>query len=216
LEYPSPIRIPFSLTESHTVLPTTEEFKAELDKFAGVCRVVKGLKSARIGAIGARPNIFNTVRYSEKLLQAYGISINTVDLSEIFGAADRLAEDDKRVKGRLEEIRDYINTNGVPSPALVKMVKLGIVIDDWMAENELHASALQCWTSIQKNYGVNACTLMSMMSDKLMPSACEVDVTGVVSMYALQLASGVPSALVDWNNNYADDPDKCILFHCGN
>jgi L-fucose isomerase-like protein len=75
---------------------------------------------------------------------------------------------------------------------------------------------VQCWTSMQQNYGVNACTLMSMMSDQLMPSGCEVDVTGVVSMYALQLASGQPSALVDWNNNYADDPDKCVLFHCGN
>jgi L-fucose isomerase-like protein len=35
-------------------------------------------------------------------------------------------------------------------------------------------------------------------------------------MYALQLASGQPSALVDWNNNYGDDPNKCVLFHCGN
>jgi L-fucose isomerase-like protein len=32
----------------------------------------------------------------------------------------------------------------------------------------------------------------------------------------LQLASGRPSALVDWNKNYGDDPDKCVCFHCGN
>jgi L-fucose isomerase-like protein len=69
---------------------------------------------------------------------------------------------------------------------------------------------------MQENFGVNCCTLMSMMSENLMPSACETDVTGVVSMYALQLASGTPSALVDWNNNYGRDPDKCVLFHCGN
>ena len=91
-----------------------------------------------------------------------------------------------------------------------------MVLDDWIAENEVDATAIQCWTSIQKNYGVNACTLMSMYSDNLMPSGCEVDVTGVLSMYALQLASGKPSALVDWNNNYASEPDKCVLFHCGN
>ena len=96
------------------------------------------------------------------------------------------------------------------------MAKLGVVISDWMVANDLNASALQCWTSIQQNYGINACTLMSMMSEKLMPSACEVDITGVISMYALQLASGTPSALVDWNNNYGDDPDKCVFFHCGN
>lgn len=57
---------------------------------------------------------------------------------------------------------------------------------------------------------------MSMYSDNLMPSGCEVDITGVISMYALQLASGKPSALVDWNNNYTLEPDKCVLFHCGN
>ena len=207
---------PFSLTKLHTVYPPTDSFKADLKKFAGVCRVVKGLKKARLGAVGARPNAFNTVRFSEKLLQAYGISVSTIDLSEVFGAAKKLADDDPKVQERLEEINAYITTEGVPSPALVKMAKLAVVLDDWMEANDLNATAIQCWNSIQQNYGVNACTLMSMISEKLMPSACEVDITGAVSMYALQLASGKPSALVDWNNNYAGDPNKCILFHCGN
>ena len=87
---------------------------------------------------------------------------------------------------------------------------------DWMTQLDLDASAIQCWSSLQQNYGVNCCTIMSMMSEKLMPSACEVDVAGTVAMYALQLASGKPSALVDWNNNYGDDPNKCVFFHCGN
>ncbi|NOZ27060.1 MAG: fucose isomerase [Chloroflexi bacterium] len=207
---------PFTLTELHTVHPTSDEFKADLQKFVGVCRVMKGLRNARLGAVGARPNAFNTVRFSEKLLQAYGITVSTIDLSEVFGAADKLADDDPKVKQRLEEIQAYLPAEGVPSPALVKMAKLGIVIDDWMAANDLDATAIQCWTSVQQNYGVNVCTLMSMMSEKLMPSACEVDITGVASMYALQLASGKPSALVDWNNNYGGDPNKCVLFHCGN
>lgn len=207
---------PFSLTELHTVYPTSDSFKADLKKFVGVCRVVKGMKNARLGAVGARPNPFNTVRFSEKLLQAYGISVSTIDLSEVFGVANKLAEDDPKVKARLEEINAYVPTEGVPASALVKMAKLGIVLDDWMAANDLNGTALQCWDSIQQNYGVNACGLMSMMSDKLMPSACEVDITGVASMYALQLASGKPSALIDWNNNYGDDPDKCVLFHCSN
>lgn len=207
---------PFSLTELHTVYPTTDSFKADLKKFAGVCRVVKGMKNARLGAVGARPNAFNTVRFSEKLLQAYGISVSTIDLSEVFGAANRLADDDPKVKAKLEEINAYVPTEGVPTSALVRMAKLGIVLDDWMAANDLNATAFQCWDSIQKNYGVNACGLMSIMSEKLMPSACEVDITGVASMYALQLASGKPSALIDWNNNYGDDPNKCVLFHCSN
>lgn len=207
---------PFTLTKLHTVHPISESFKADLKKFIGVCKVVRGLRNARVGAIGARPNAFNTVRYSEKLLQAHGISVSTVDLSEIFFKAQKLANNDSRVKDKLTEIHAYAKHAGVPSPSMVLMAKLGVVISDWMAENEIEASALQCWASIQKNYGINACTLMSMMSEKLMPSACEVDITGVIAMHALQLASGKPSALADWNNNYGDDPDRCVFFHCGN
>jgi len=207
---------PFSLTTDHTVRPDCESFRADLERFVGVCRVVRGLRRARLGAIGARPGAFNTVRYSEKLLQACGISVNTIDLSELFGVANAMGDNDAKVKQRLDAIKDYIKTSGMSQDVLTKMAKLGIAIDDWTTANDLDATAIQCWTSIQKNYGINACTLMSMMSERLMPSACEVDITGVVSMYALQLASGTPSALVDWNNNYGDDPDKCVLFHCGN
>ncbi len=206
----------YTLTDLHTVHPLSESFKADLARFAGVCRVVKGLKNARLGAIGARPGNFNTMRYSEKMLQAHGISVVTVDFSEILGNANRLSEGDARVQAKLDEIRAYAKSDAVPSPALLRMAKLGLAISDWMRSYDLNASAIQCWTSLQQNYGINVCTLMSMMSEQLLPSACEVDITGVTSMYALQLASGSPSALVDWNNNYGGDPEKCVLFHCGN
>ncbi|MBI5960743.1 MAG: fucose isomerase [Chloroflexi bacterium] len=207
---------PFSLTTLHTVRPTSDSFKADLKKFVAVCRVVRGLHRARLGAIGARPGNFNTTRYSEKLLQGSGISVTTLDLSEIFGWANKLADNDPKVKAKLDTITGYVRTDGVPAPSIVKMAKMGIVIDDWMARYDLDATAIQCWTSLQQNYGVNVCTLMSMMSEQLMPSACEVDITGVASMFALTMATEKPSALVDWNNNYGDDPNKCVLFHCGN
>lgn len=206
----------YTLTEAHTVRPTEDSFKADLQKFVAVCRTVKGLRGARLGAIGARPNAFNTTRYSEKLLQAFGVSVSTLDLSEVFGKAARLGDDAASVKAKLDTIKAYVPTAGVPSPSILRMAKLGVVIDDWMQAYDLDATAIQCWTSLQQNFGVNVCTLMSFMSDKMMPSACEVDITGVLSMYALQLASAQPSALVDWNNNYAKDPNKCVLFHCGN
>jgi L-fucose isomerase-like protein len=208
--------IPFSLTALHTVHPSSAEFRKDLQEFVVVCRVVRGLRKARIGAVGARPNAFNTTRYSEKLLEASGISVSTIDLSEIFGLAQKLGDSDPRVNGKLHEIGAYADASAVPAHALIQMAKFGVVLLDWIAEQGLDATAIQCWTSMQRNLGANCCTVMSMMSEKLMPSACEVDVTGAVSMYALQLASGTPSALVDWNNNYGNDPNKCVLFHCGN
>lgn len=206
----------FSVTDLHTVAPNSEEFKRDLRKFAGVCRVVRGLRSARLGAVGARPNAFNTVRYSEKLLQEAGITVLTADLSEILGPAAKLKDDDPGVKAFLDRIMNYLPNNGVPSEAVKRMAKFGTALENWMAEYDVQATALQCWNSVQANYGINVCTLMSMMSESLLPSACEVDITGVASMFALQQATGTPSALVDWNNNYGNDPDKCVLFHCGN
>jgi L-fucose isomerase-like protein len=208
--------IKYSLTTKHVVSPKDESFITDLKNFTATCRVVNGLRKVRIGAVGARPTAFNTVRYSEKLLQRNGISVTTVDLSEILGNANKLTADDKSVKEKLEKIHAYTNTGLTPPDKLVQIAKLDVVLADFMEENSLDATAIQCWTSIQKNYGCNVCTSMSMMSENMLPSACEVDVTGTLTMYAMQLASGSPSALVDWNNNYADDDSKCVLFHCGN
>ncbi|MDX1937747.1 MAG: L-fucose/L-arabinose isomerase family protein [Flavihumibacter sp.] len=208
--------IKYSLTTKHVVSPKDESFITDLKNFTATCRVVNGLRKVRIGAVGARPTAFNTVRYSEKLLQRNGISVTTVDLSEILGNANKLTADDKAVREKLEKIHAYTNTGLTPPDKLVQIAKLDVVLANFMEENCLDATAIQCWTSIQKNYGCNVCTSMSMMSENMLPSACEVDVTGTLSMYAMQLASGSPSALVDWNNNYADDDTKCVLFHCGN
>jgi len=208
--------IPYSLTSLHTVSPDSDEFKKDLQWFAGVCRVVKGLRNLRIGAIGARPAAFNTVRYSEKLLEASGISVETLDLSEVLGRINRMKDTDDAVVAKLRSIEKYVSTSGIPPAALLKMAKLGAVVDEWMNAAAVEISAVQCWTSMEENLGVVPCTIMSMMSDSLLSSACEVDVCGVLSMHALQLASGTPSALLDWNNNYGHHPDKAVCFHCSN
>jgi L-fucose isomerase-like protein len=208
--------IPYSLTTRHTEAPDSDLFRQDLDWFAAVCRVVKGLRRLRIGAIGARPAAFNTVRYSEKLLEGAGISVEPIDLSEILGRINRMKDDDPLAVAKLKDIHSYVTTSGVPAPALMKMAKLGAVIDQWMAQTEVSISAIQCWTSLEEFFGVVPCTVMSMMSNNLISSACEVDICGVIGMHALQLASGTPSALLDWNNNYGDDPDKAVCFHCSN
>lgn len=208
--------IPYTLTQSHTVKAAGAEFAAELDDFASVCRIVKGLKNARFGAIGARTGAFNTVRYSEKILELSGISVETLDLSEVLGNCVLLSDTDRAVKNKLNAIRKYVSVKSVPEKSLLKMAKLGCVIDRWIKDNDLDGTAIQCWTSLEEFFGVTPCAIMSMLSESLKPSACEVDITGVLAMYILQLASGSPSALLDWNNNYGDEPDKCVCFHCSN
>lgn len=208
--------IPYSLTTLHTVAPSHPTFKQDLANFAATCRITSGLRGLRIGALGARPAAFNTVRYSEKLLEQYGITVETLDLYELFGWVAALADDDGRVQAKLQAIHDYVSTDRVPADALLKMAKFGVAVDGWMSANRLRASSIQCWTAMEEFFGVVPCTLMSMMSNDLIPSACEVDTMGALAMFVLAQASLLPSALVDWNNNYGEDPDKGVIFHCSN
>src|SRR6478736_3114919 len=208
--------IPYSITTLHTEAPDSPEFTRDLQWFAAVCRVVNGFRNLRVGAIGARPTAFNTVRYSEKILEHNGISIETLDLSEVLGRIGRMKDSDDAAQAKLASIKKYVDSSNVPAAALMKMAKLGAVVDHWMAATEVTISAVQCWTSIEENLGVVPCTIMSMMSDGLLSSACEVDICGVLGMHALRLASETPSALLDWNNNYGSDTNDAVCFHCSN
>lgn len=208
--------IKFSLTKRHTCAVDGEEFHQDVERFSRVCEVVKTLRSARIAQIGARVMPFRTVRYSEKLLQQSGITIETEDLSEIFADIEAL-QDEKKIADKMAEICAYgrISADGTEEK-LRKQAKLCIAVENWMHEHHCDASAIQCWDSVEANYGCAMCLCMSMMGQKGLPSACETDVMGAVSMLALLKATGTAPIYQDWNNNYRNEPDKCINVHCSN
>jgi L-fucose isomerase-like protein len=187
--------IPYSITTLHTEAPDSPEFVQDLQWFAAVCRVVNGFRNLRVGAIGARPAAFNTVRYSEKILEANRISIETLDLSEVLGRIDRMKDSDELAQAKLASIKKYVDSKEVPDTALMKMAKLGAVIDQWMAATEVGISAVQCWTSLEENFGVVPCTVMSMMSEHLFSSACEVDIAGVLGMHGIITTALIPIKL---------------------
>lgn len=208
--------IPFTDTTLHTYSIYSELLAKDINKFAGICRVVNGLRHARIGAIGARPAGFQTVRASEKLLQKSGITVVPVDLFEILGAARKIEDTDAELLKKLEEIKCYAAVPKEYSDKLVLQAKFGVAVERWIEANQIDAVAVQCWDSLEQNYGCAACVTMSMLGEKLLPAACEVDIAGAVSMYALTLAAQGQSALLDWNNNFAEDRNKCVCTHCGN
>jgi L-fucose isomerase-like protein len=208
--------IKFTDTEYHTYSLDSDSFTRDLNKFAGVCRVVKGLKGLRVGAIGTRPIGFQTMRFSEKILQQAGITVVPVDMSEIIAAAEKIDANAPEVVKKVKAIQEYGTCNILHKGQLSKQARFGLAVENWIAGNNIDISALQCWESIEKNYGCAACVTMSMMGENLMPSACEVDVMGSIGMYALALAAQKPSALLDWNNNFGEDRNKVVCTHCSN
>ncbi|GAG15289.1 unnamed protein product, partial [marine sediment metagenome] len=180
--------IPYSVGELHVVPPQSDEFMEDISQFLAVCRVVGGLSGARIGCIGSRVAPFKTVRYSEKLLEESGISVETADLQDIILGIDKLSSSSKKVKSRLSALKKYAPPmEPIPAKHQMTIAKMSVVIEQWIKENDIDAYTIQCWPAMQDALSVFPCTAMSLMSQNLIPAACETDVMGAVSMYAIQL-----------------------------
>ena len=207
--------IPFTALQPHTVHPRSPRFAANIDYFDRLCRVVKGMRSLVVGAIGARTTAFKTVRIDEVALQQHGITMETLDLADVFARVEALPSSDANVKARAERLQAYTSWSGVPEAALDTLAKLGVVLDAIVEEYQLDACAIRCWIEMQKLLKISPCVLLSEMNDRGVIAACEVDVGNAITMKALSLASGNVATCLDWNNNYGEDDNKCILFHCG-
>ena len=208
-------RIPFTAWPPHVVHPGGAAFAEQLSWFGAVCRVVKGLRRTTIGAIGARTTAFKTVRFDEVALQKYGVTVESLDLSEVFARVRGMAAESPALQAKHERLAAYTSWTGVPPEKIEALAKLGVVLDELVTEYRLDGLALRCWIEIEKELGVSPCVLLSELNDRGMVAACELDVLNAVAMRALSLASTEPATCLDWNNNYGDAPDKCILFHCG-
>lgn len=207
--------VQYTVFAPHVVSPLSKEFEQNLHDFAAVCRVVNGMRHFSIGILGARTSKFKTVRYDEIALQKYGITCETFDLSDLFWRVEQYADDDKKVADRKEHLKNYTDFSLVPDDKLTILAKVSVVIDDYMHEFRLDCITLRCWEEMQTVLGVAPCVLLSELNDRGIVASCEIDLCSAINMYSMQLASGKPTACLDWNNNYGDDENKVILFHCG-
>lgn len=209
------IGVKYSVGQRPICFPQDESFRRDLAWFGQVCRVVNGVRRARYGQVGARPEAFWTCRFDEKRLQRLGPTTVVIDLSEIFAACAALSDDDPAVVDVAQSIHAYADTSRVAEASILRSAKLELVLRRWREANQLDALAVQCWTSIQANYGVCSCTTMSRFGDEGCPSACEADILGTLSMHACLLASQRPAGLADWNNLHNDDDELVNIWHCG-
>jgi L-fucose isomerase-like protein len=207
--------IQYTALKPHVVDPAGKEFAANIDHFDRVCRTVAGMRDVRVGAIGARTSPFKTVRIDEVALQRKGVTVETYDLSSIIAQVKATDTSSDRYRAKADFMKGYSDWSGVPDEAFANICKLGAALDEMVERDGLDCLAIRCWTELQQQLKVSPCVLLSELNDRGVPFACEVDVGSAVAMHALSLAAGSVSACLDWNNNYGDDPDKCILFHCG-
>ncbi len=208
-------KLPFTVMKPHVVDPLTPAFRQNLEDFAAICRVVKGMRRFNLGCIGARTTAFKTTRFDELTLQRYGINVESFDLSELVFEVGKLADDDPKVIAKKERLWNYSNFTKVPEQNFNTLAKISCVIDWYIETYHLDAITLRCWNEMETILRVCPCVLISELNDRGIVCSCEVDLCSAITMRAMALASGKATACLDWNNNYGDEENKVILFHCG-
>jgi L-fucose isomerase-like protein len=207
--------VKYTALKPHTVRPGSENFRLNLDEFDRICQVFNGIKGMVIGAIGARTTPFKTVRIDEVALQRRGVTIETFDMSDVFHRMRSIKPSQPQYQDKSHLLHEFTVWDDVPELAFDNLVRLAVTLDQLAEEARLDAMAIRCWTEMQLQMGISPCVVMGTLNDLGLAAACEVDLGNAVAMQALHLASYQPSGLLDWNNNYFDEEDKCILFHCG-
>ena len=205
--------IKYTLTKKFAVNPLSKDFAEDLRIFAGTCRVVEGMKSFNIGAIGARTTAFKTVRIDEIAMQRKRINVETIDLSKVFSLMDN--SDEEAVLEKKKELAELSDFGGYPDIKLTNIAKFYVALEILIRDYSLDSLAIRCWDEIQKRYQIAPCVILSALNEKGICASCELDVNNSVMMRALYLAANHPVMLFDVNNNYGEDRNKTVLFHCG-
>ena len=206
---------PYTTFLPFTTHPDSKEFDQQLRQFTAICRVVRKMRALRVGAVGARTTAFKSVRFDEVALESRGIDVETYDLSAIFAKIHKLSDTDEDVQRRLKDLHSTADFSNAPAGRDLTLAKFAATIDMLVRDDKLNALAIRCWSELQQELGITPCAAMGLLNQEGMPTVCEMDVTNALAMAGLSTASGSAPGCLDWNNNYGDDLDKCILFHCG-
>lgn len=194
--------------------PDDAEFRLAIFEFGNVCRAVAEVSGAVYGLFGPRPEEFETCAFDElSLLRKLGIRVVPVPLTTLFSLAAAVPVEVEREIA--EDMKGSVDCSGVSESDLAKMARLEAALDGIIEERGLSGLALQCWTSIQDDYGVSPCFVMSRLTDRGVPCACEVDIHGTLSMHLLSLVAGSTAGLADWNNRHYRAADVFSAWHCG-
>jgi L-fucose isomerase-like protein len=209
------IAVRYTVAERPICFPTDASFAEELRRFATVCRLVEAMRTARYGLVGTRPEAFWTCRTDEVAVQQFGPTTVTLDLSEALAQMRRMGDDDADVREALADLKATADVSAIgDEQQLLRLAILECFLRRFAEESDLDALAVQCWSALQQEWGTCACTPMSRLSNTGLPAACEADVLGAASMHALQIASGTPAGLADWNNLHNEDDDLVNIWHC--
>lgn len=188
-----------------------------IDKFRSIgaaVKIVKKLNNLVIGVVGSQPAGFGFGAIDEaQLASTFGIKVAQIEAANLMSKAT--SYNTEEIATALEELKS--RTKGWDSMSeenLEKYARLRTAYQGFIQESGAGAIASRCWPDFFTGFGAPVCAVLSMLNDNGIPSSCETDMGGAISMF---IGSSLSSMATYFGDPVAIDEkcDSIVYWHCG-
>lgn len=209
----------FKFLHVRTCNPEEPLFLNKAESFIRAINAIAHFKGARIGQLGTRPMLFESQVVNEQLLQKrFGQMIVPMDLDTVFSRIDAIDPKSAEVAEVVRQITDGVQMQDETNEALVNIARYELAVRGIKDELGVHALAASCWTRVQERFHISTCSSFGRLNEQGIITACEVDLLGASTMWAMYNASlrqAIPD-FIDWTDLHPTEPNVWLAWHCGN
>lgn len=194
--------------------PEEEKVVQKLRAAVRAAKVKFDLKNLNMACIGHTPQGFGFGRALDAEMRTnFGVNLECIEARELIAKAKSFSDED--IQSYLEDAANRtVGLNKTPENNRMDFARLYRAYKEYVDEHQIGALASRCWPDFFTEFGTPVCTVLGILNDLGIPSACEVDSYGALSMFVGQELSGGPSFFGDPVS--MDEKENSVTFwHCG-
>ena len=219
-----------SLTGAYSAANTLHEFRRRFEYVFGspeeestrrsiaaavqAAKLKKALSGLNLLSVGHTPQGFGFGRALDAQMRSvFGVNLISIEARELIEKAKGFSDED--AAPFLEKAKASIRgLDTIKEENVLDFARLYKAYSDHVEENGIGALSSRCWPDFFVSFGTPVCAVLGLLNDLGVPSACEADTFGALSMFACSFLTGKPAFFGD--PVHVDEKDNTITFwHCG-
>ena len=177
-------------------------------------RLRKALRGLNVLQVGHTPQGFGFGRALDmEMMTSFGANLLSIEARELIDTAKSYKADE--VAPFLEDARSrLVGLDALPARNVEDFGRLYKAYSDYVKAHHIGALSSRCWPDFFTAFGTPVCAVLAILNDLDVPSSCEADTYGALSMYMGQFLTGLPTFFGDpvWMNA---DENTVTYWHCG-
>ena len=194
--------------------PEEENVKAKIKSTIQAARLKKALRELNILQVGHTPQGFGFGRALDmEMMATFGSNLLSIEARELIDAAKSYS--DEEVKSYLEDAKGRIvGLEKIDSKNVSDFARLYKAYSEYVQKNNIGALSSRCWPDFFTAFGTPVCSVLAILNDLHIPSSCEADTYGALSMYMGEFLTQRPTFFGDPVS--MDSKENTVTFwHCG-